>query len=372
MPLQDIYVAYQVESVIREPDKTPYLVWRRYSDFECLRSHLQECYPYVMVPSLPERKVMYRWQKLPVDRLDPDFVERRRTSLETFLRRVAAHPVLSTNVLFLEFLRHEASWRDHLTTGGLLHKADSMIRSFNASLRLRNPDTEFEEVKSYSGDLQMSLSNVLRIRAKLADRVYGLHQLHLNYGRVLSEWSRLERNAHGDELQKAGQFMDKYAQCALPLLEEQEQAADQLKEYLFYAEALTAACKHHDILQYQLEKKEALASAKDSQRTQIVEGQACNAGGGQGFVARLLSPTSPEQRATTLEQQVQSLNDEIQTLAKEKREFSEKARSEIAKFHGQKDRAIKEALLIYVITQLKLCNESISIWKSLRDCFDKM
>lgn len=32
----------------------------------------------------------------------------------------------------------------------------------------------------------------------------------------------------------------------------------------------SAACKHHDILQYQLEKKEALASAKDSQRTQIV------------------------------------------------------------------------------------------------------
>uniref|UniRef100_A0A0K8RCE1 Putative sorting nexin n=1 Tax=Ixodes ricinus TaxID=34613 RepID=A0A0K8RCE1_IXORI len=73
VPLQDIYVAYQVESIIREPEKTPYIVWRRYSDFEVLHSHLQDSFPYVIIPPLPERKVMYRWQKLPSDRLDPDF-----------------------------------------------------------------------------------------------------------------------------------------------------------------------------------------------------------------------------------------------------------------------------------------------------------
>lgn len=369
VPLQDIYVAYQVESVIREPDKTPYVVWRRYSDFEVLHSHLQDCFPYAIIPPLPERKVLYRWQKLPADRLDPDFVERRRTSLELFLRRVANHPELSTNALFLEFLKHEASWRDELNTGGLLHRADSMLRSFNASLRLRSPDTEFEEVKSYSGDLQMSLSNILRIRAKLADRTYGLHQLHQNYGRVLSEWSRLERGSHGDELQRAGQFMDKYAQCALPLLEEQEQAADALKEYLFYAGALGAVCKHHDVLQYELEKKEALFTSKESQHTQIVDG---GNKAGQSLVSRLLSPSSPEQRASSLELQLETLQGQIQTQTREKKEFARKARAEIAKFQAQKDKDIKEALILYVISQIKLCNESISIWNNLHNCFQKM
>ncbi|CAN7997464.1 unnamed protein product [Ixodes hexagonus] len=364
VPLQDIYVAYQVESVICEPEKTPYIVWRRYSDFEVLHSHLQESFPYVIVPPLPERKVvMYRWQKLPSDRLDPDFVERRRASLELFLRRVAGHPELSTNALFLEFLKHEASWRDELNTGGLLHRADSMLRSLNATLRLRNPDTEFEEVKSYSGDLQMSLSNILRIRAKLADRTYGLHQLHQNYGRVLSEWSRLERGPHGDELQRAGQFMDKYAQCALPLLEEQEQAADALKEYLFYAGALGAVCKHHDILQYELEKKEALFSSKESQHTQIT---------GQSLMSRLLSPSSPEERANSLELQLETLQGQIQGQTREKKEFAKKARAEIAKFQVQKDKDIKDALILYVKSQIELCNESISIWKNLHSCFEKM
>ncbi|KAH7986054.1 hypothetical protein HPB49_026135 [Dermacentor silvarum] len=116
MPLQDVYIAYQVESVIREPSKTPYIVWRRYRDFEYLHSHLQGTYRYVVTPPLPEKKVQFRWQKLPTDTLDPEFVERRRASLETFLRRVAGHPELSADRLFGEFLRHEASWRDDHST----------------------------------------------------------------------------------------------------------------------------------------------------------------------------------------------------------------------------------------------------------------
>ncbi|KAH7986053.1 hypothetical protein HPB49_026134 [Dermacentor silvarum] len=42
----------------------------------------------------------------------------------------------------------------------------------------------------------------------------------------------------GDRLQAAGQFMDRLSQAALPFFEEQEEAADRLKEYLAYADAL--------------------------------------------------------------------------------------------------------------------------------------
>ncbi|XP_064456507.1 sorting nexin-4-like isoform X2 [Ornithodoros turicata] len=368
VPLQDIYVAYQVETVIREPKQTLYVVWRRYSDFECLRLHLQEGYPYVVIPPLPEKKVMYRWQRLPADRLDPDFVERRRVGLENFLRRLSNHNGLCAAQAFLLFLMKDASWRDSLVTAGLLQRADNALRSFSAYMRLKSPNTEFEEMKSYSSELQSSISNVLRIRAKLSDRTYGLHQLHQNYGRVLSEWSRLERGACGDSFQRAGQFMDKLAQCALPWLEEQEPVADRLKEYLFYTESLNAVCKHHDVLQYELEKKEALSTARETQKSQT-SFEEVGEQGSSGLVSRLLSPTST---SASPDQQVQSLHGQIHLLSQEKQEFCEKARAEMKQFQEQKDADVREALILYVITQMKLCNDALSVWRSLHECFEKM
>lgn len=43
---------------------------------------LQVTYPAVVVPPLPEKRVSHGWQKLPTDRFDPDFIERRRVGLE--------------------------------------------------------------------------------------------------------------------------------------------------------------------------------------------------------------------------------------------------------------------------------------------------
>ncbi|XP_065295319.1 sorting nexin-4-like isoform X2 [Dermacentor albipictus] len=370
MPLQDVYIAYQVESIIREPRKTPYIVWRRYRDFEYLHSHLQDAYRYVVIPPLPEKKVQFRWQKLPTDTLDPEFVERRRASLETFLRRVAGHLELSADRLFGEFLRHEASWRDDHSTGGFLHRADSMLRIFNASLRLRNPDKEFEEVKRYSTELKTNLTNFLRSRARLVDATLDFHTLHQQYGQVLSELSHRDGPGYrGDRLQAAGQFMDRLSQAALPFFEEQEEAADRLKEYLAYADALLAVCKHQEVLEYELERKKSLYASRESQRAEIASSGAPS----QGLVSRLLhSSSTPEQKMQALEQQLQSLDAEIRAATREKQEFSEKALAEIGKFQEQKERDLNQALSIFVSTNIRLCRESVAIWERVCQCFEEM
>jgi sorting nexin-4 len=57
-------------------------LWRRYSEFELLRTYLEVTYPYIVVPPLPEKKVMFAWQKAAADTFDPDFIDRRRAGLE--------------------------------------------------------------------------------------------------------------------------------------------------------------------------------------------------------------------------------------------------------------------------------------------------
>ena len=45
------------------------------------------------------------------------------------------------------------------------------------------------------------------IPQKLVDRLYGVHKIHNNYGRVFSEWSAIEKEM-ADSLQTAGHYMD--------------------------------------------------------------------------------------------------------------------------------------------------------------------
>lgn len=57
-------------------------LWRRYTEFELLRTYLEISYPYIVLSPLPEKKVLYAWQKVTTDTFDPDFVDRRRIGLE--------------------------------------------------------------------------------------------------------------------------------------------------------------------------------------------------------------------------------------------------------------------------------------------------
>mmetsp|Transcript_25116 Transcript_25116/g.44560 ORF Transcript_25116/g.44560 Transcript_25116/m.44560 type:complete len:555 (-) Transcript_25116:119-1783(-) len=72
-------------------------VLRRYSDFLWLYEKLQTERAGAIVPPLPEKQ--------PVGRFNPAFVEARRRELERFLRRVAIHPELQDSASLDTFLR---------------------------------------------------------------------------------------------------------------------------------------------------------------------------------------------------------------------------------------------------------------------------
>lgn len=69
-------------------------VERRYRDFEWLHACLREDHPECVVPPLPGKQTLGRF--------DETFVETRRKALQTFLNRVVAHPKLSRSRVFSE------------------------------------------------------------------------------------------------------------------------------------------------------------------------------------------------------------------------------------------------------------------------------
>ncbi|XP_054888220.1 sorting nexin-4 [Poeciliopsis prolifica] len=377
--MQETYTVYLIETQPTDSVSeggtpvAPDTLWRRYSEFELLRTYLLVTYPYIIVPPLPEKRAEFVWHKLSADNLDPDFVERRRVGLENFLLRLASHPVLSNDNIFFLFLTEEKGWREAVLETGFQDKADSRLKSLSAMFRVKNPDKRFTALKHYSDDLSTVLSQLLRIRARVADRLYGVYKVHGNYGRVFSEWSAIEKEM-GDGLQSAGHHMDTYAASIDDILEEEEHYADQLKEYLFYMDAVRSVCKKHELIQYELEMAAQDLSYKKQQKEELETGTV-RIFSLKGMTSKLFGQETQEQRESkvaALEQSIQEGEDALKEKNAESQEFVEKAWNDIERFKEQKEKDLREALISYAIMQISMCKKGIQVWSNAKECFNKM
>uniref|UniRef100_A0A671Z4G3 Sorting nexin 4 n=1 Tax=Sparus aurata TaxID=8175 RepID=A0A671Z4G3_SPAAU len=365
--MQETYTVYLIE--IRPAETvpeggtpaTPDTLWRRYSEFELLRTYLLVTYPYIIIPPLPEKRAEFVWHKLSADNLDPDFVERRRVGLENFLLRVASHPVLSNDKIFFLFLTEVSA------------------QAFKHCL-IYDPfvvfSRRFTALKQYSDELNTVISQLLRVRAKVADRLYGVYKVHGNYGRVFSEWSAIEKEM-GDGLQSAGHHMDTYAASIDDILEEEEHYADQLKEYLFYTEAVRSVCRKHELIQYELEMAALDLAHKKQQKEELVTGTV-RVFSLKGMTSKLFGQESQEQRESrlaALEQGIQEGEESLKEKNTECQEFMRTAWEDIERFKEQKDKDLREALISYAIMQISMCkkvrssvyNKAKETWTTLQE-----
>ncbi|XP_034641194.1 sorting nexin-4 isoform X2 [Trachemys scripta elegans] len=328
MNMQETYTAYLIETRAVESQtegqcSPPDSLWRRYSEFELLRNYLLVNYPHIVVPPLPEKR--------------------------------------------------EGGWKEMVNETGFQLKADSRLKALNATFRVKNPDKRFTELKHYSDELQSVISHLLRVRARVADRLYGVYKVHGNYGRVFSEWSAIEKEM-GDGLQSAGHHMDVYAASIDDILEEEEHYADQLKEYLFYAEALRAVCRKHELMQYDLEMAAQDLASKKQQCEELATGT-LRTFSLKGMTSKLFGQETPEQREgkiKVLEEQIHEGEEQLKSKNVEGREFVKSAWTDIERFKEQKNQDLKEALINYAVMQISMCKKGIQVWTNAKECFSKM
>ncbi|XP_062374130.1 sorting nexin-4-like [Sardina pilchardus] len=376
--MQETYTVYLIETrpsaaVNEGQSVAPDALWRRYSEFELLRNYLLVTYPFFVVPPLPEKRAEFVWHKLSADNMDPDFVERRRVGLETFLLRVASHPVMSNDKIFFHFLTQERGWKEVVYDTGFQAKAESRLRALNATFRVKNPDKRFMEMKHYSDELQSITSQLLRARARVADRLYGVYKVHGNYGRVFSEWSAIEKEM-GDGLQSAGHHMDAYAASIDDILEEEEHYADQIKEYLFFAEALRAVCRKHELSQYELETASLDLTSKKLQRDELATG-IVRTFSFKGMTTKLFGQETADQREARLKLLEEQIVEGEETVREKTAECEEHVHSgweDMQRFKEQKDRDLREAFINYAYMQMSMCKKGIQMWGNAKECFSKM
>lgn len=371
LKMQDTYVAYLVETkprddkVVDEKMNEVSSVWRRYSEFELLRNYLTVTYPTVVLPPLPEKRTTYLWTKITADTFDPEFLERRRAGLESFLHRICRMDIKDDIVV--SFLKQEENWRESVMATEYQAQADSWLKTLNASLRVKQIDPAFEDLKTYANELQTDIAGVLKARAKLADRVYALYKVHSNYARIFKEWSAIEDASMAEVLRKCSVEMDKFSGSVDSLMEEEELYAEQLKEYHNFGNSLKAIIKKHEALQYDVEYVENQLMSAHLEKKQVESGAAKF--NFSGMKARLFGGDTPEQKEAKLakiEENIMKLNEDAEIRKKVADDFGEQAKDEVLKFKRQKQIDLKEILTNYVILQIKMSKEAKVAWDQFK------
>ena len=86
------FISYEIKANI-----FPQRVKRRYNHFDWLHERLVEKYPNICVPPIPG--------KAATGNFDDDFIAKRKSLLELWLNRMAAHPVVGQSEVFIHFLQ---------------------------------------------------------------------------------------------------------------------------------------------------------------------------------------------------------------------------------------------------------------------------
>ncbi|VDP16609.1 unnamed protein product [Soboliphyme baturini] len=112
------YIAFKVLTKVAVQSgrfsKKEYAVWRRFSDFLGLHDKLTGKYLTSghIVPPAPQKSVIGKTKMakgtVEDDPYAAEFLERRRASLERYLRRLVMHPLLFQDIDFYDFITNEA------------------------------------------------------------------------------------------------------------------------------------------------------------------------------------------------------------------------------------------------------------------------
>ncbi|KAG6868415.1 hypothetical protein C0993_003359 [Termitomyces sp. T159_Od127] len=268
----------------------------RYSEFESLRVHLAKLYPTLIIPPIPDKQTLGDYAaKQTKAKEDAAMIAKRKRMLQTFLNRIARHPILSNEHVFHRFLDGEVSWTEVLNSPplSLLPKnvlkapshnptdqnaspAYAVLPNPSAAHPLRHPDQRFADSEAFTNKFANHVSGPMeKVTRRVIKRWSEYAQDHADLGAALNGFSLNERDALAAAIEKTGQASDATYMSTSKLLQELEYHwAEPLHEYSQFASIIKKllAYRHQKHVQYEMtqdgleNKREQLEDLEKSER----------------------------------------------------------------------------------------------------------
>ena len=163
--LQSTYITYEVLT-----ESQQWLVRRRFSDFEWLRTILVKCFPRMVVPPLPGKKIGNR-------RFEEDFIQKRMMFLQKFINAVLENESFKTSEALIAFL-------------SIIDRRQ--FHSKMTEMTTYQPSPYAEDLKTLTGKLTViddeenekyfvNITNYFRLQGQLFDRLnYNMKNFYEN------------------------------------------------------------------------------------------------------------------------------------------------------------------------------------------------
>ncbi|KAI8067607.1 Vps5 C terminal like-domain-containing protein [Gongronella butleri] len=190
------HIVYKVKTKTNSPDfrSSDMMVARRYRDFLWLYNQLTHGNPGVIVPPVPEKHALGRFQD--------EFVESRRIALERCLRKIVAHPMLYGDPDLKVFLESES-----FNSEKRIKRAEpdtpklGFMRSFSETLSNAAPFSKFVETdewfstkKAQLDTLEAQLKTLLKSVEALVKQRKELGAASLDFGDSMFPLASAELN----------------------------------------------------------------------------------------------------------------------------------------------------------------------------------
>lgn len=276
-------------------------------------------YPTIIIPPIPSKQTIGDYAtKQAKAKEDAAMIARRKRMLQTFLNRIARHPILSNEHVFHRFLDGEVSWAEVLHSPPLsllpknLLKAPShnptdqsaslayaALPNPSATHPLRSPDQRSVDSEIFTNKFANHLSGPMeKVTRRTLKRWSENAQDYSELGAALNGFSLNESGALATAMEKTGQAVDATYMSTTRLLQELEQNfSEPLHEYAQFAVIIKKllAYRHQKHVQYEMtqdtleHKRELLEEYEKSEREAKRLEEALSKGRANG----LRTPSSP-------------------------------------------------------------------------------
>ncbi|KAH9000256.1 hypothetical protein EDB92DRAFT_1830109 [Lactarius akahatsu] len=338
---QWLHSGEDVEILITDAQKTsenstsPYITYiirsgnaesrHRYSEFESLRLNLTKLYPTLIVPPIPSKQTISDYAiKQAKAREDVAMIARRKRMLQTFLNRIARHPILSNEHVFHRFLDGEVSWTEVLHSPPVSHLPKNILKAPahnptdpNASPAyealpnpspahpLRRPDQRFLDSEVFTNKFASHMGGPMEKVTRRTMKRWSDHaQDHMELGAIWNGFSLNENGELATAIEKTGQAVDATYVSTTRLLQDLEQNwQEPLHEYSQFASIIKKLLAYRHQKHVQLEmtqdaleaRREALTELEKSEMEAKRLEDALQRGGRARSVSASVSgsPTSP-------------------------------------------------------------------------------
>ncbi|KAJ3515995.1 hypothetical protein NLJ89_g1404 [Agrocybe chaxingu] len=289
----------------------------RYSEFESLRESLSRLYPTLIIPPIPSKQTIGDYAvKQGKAKEDATLIARRKRLLQTFLNRLARHPILSNEhneVLnsppLSQLPKNILKAPSHNPTDQNASPAYAALPNPSAAHPLRQPDQRFMDSEAFTSKFANHVSGPMeKVTRRVVKRWSEHAQDHADLGAALNGFSLNEPDTLSGAIEKTGQAIDTTYMSTTKLLQDLEQNwAEPLHEYSQFASIIKKllAYRHQKHVQYEMTqdaletKREQLEELEKSER----EARRLEEALSRGRVNGIASPASPTSEGETTEEQ---------------------------------------------------------------------